>query len=85
MEDSHIANVTDLGNGCSFFGVFDGHGGKTISFVLKPYLFIIGQEVALYVKKHFVKELSKLSAFKSKDYKTALEEAFFKMDEMMKT
>jgi serine/threonine protein phosphatase PrpC len=28
MEDSHIANVTDLGNGMSFFGVFDGHGGK---------------------------------------------------------
>ena len=28
MEDSHIANVTDLGPGISFFGVFDGHGGK---------------------------------------------------------
>ena len=28
MEDSHIANVKDLGDGCSFFGVFDGHGGK---------------------------------------------------------
>lgn len=33
MEDSHIANVS-LPNGCSLFGVFDGHGG---------------QEVALYV------------------------------------
>jgi serine/threonine protein phosphatase PrpC len=28
MEDSHIANVKDLGDQCSFFGVFDGHGGK---------------------------------------------------------
>jgi len=29
MEDSHIANVS-LPNGCSLFGVFDGHGGKLI-------------------------------------------------------
>lgn len=49
MEDSHIANVTDLGNGMSFFGVFDGHGG---------------QEVAIFVKKHFVEELLKLSSYK---------------------
>lgn len=28
MEDSHISNLTDLGAGVSFFGVFDGHGGK---------------------------------------------------------
>jgi len=26
MEDSHIASL-DLGNGVSFFGVYDGHGG----------------------------------------------------------
>jgi len=26
MEDSHIANL-NLGDGNSFFGVFDGHGG----------------------------------------------------------
>ena len=29
MEDSHIA-VLGLENGNSLFGVFDGHGGKTI-------------------------------------------------------
>ena len=27
MEDSHIAH-TDLENGVSLYGVFDGHGGK---------------------------------------------------------
>ena len=27
MEDSHIAH-TDLDNGVSLFGVFDGHGGE---------------------------------------------------------
>jgi hypothetical protein len=33
MEDSHIANVK-LDNGCSLFGVFDGHGGKEHYFKL---------------------------------------------------
>lgn len=27
MEDAHIAEL-DLGGGVSFFGVYDGHGGK---------------------------------------------------------
>ena len=31
MEDSHIAEV-DLGNGVSFFGVYDGHGGMDLFF-----------------------------------------------------
>jgi len=29
MEDSHICH-TDLDNGVSLFGVFDGHGGGSI-------------------------------------------------------
>ena len=28
MEDAHITNTKDLGNGRSLFAVFDGHGGK---------------------------------------------------------
>ena len=38
MEDSHIAH-TDLDNGVSLFGVFDGHGGKSTNFLdnLKHY------------------------------------------------
>jgi protein phosphatase 1G len=27
MEDSHIC-MTNLGDNCSLFGVFDGHGGN---------------------------------------------------------
>ena len=40
MEDSHIANVADLGPGMSFFGVFDGHGGKQ-----KPYLSTVLKQI----------------------------------------
>jgi len=70
MEDSHIAHIGLEPGGNSLFGVFDGHGG---------------QEVALYVKKHFAKELIKLASYKSKCYKEALEECFIKMDELMET
>jgi len=56
MEDSHIAH-TDMENGVSLFGVFDGHGG---------------QEVALWVKENFKKELVKLQSYKSKLYREAL-------------
>ena len=42
-----------------------------------------GQEVALWVKENFKKELIKLQSFKSKCYKEALEECFLKMDVMM--
>ena len=69
MEDSHIAH-TDLDNGVSLFGVFDGHGG---------------QEVALWVKENFKKELVKLQSYKSKLYREALEEVFAKLDEQMQT
>lgn len=34
MEDAHIAEL-DLGNGVSFFGVYDGHGGKSKIFNFK--------------------------------------------------
>ena len=45
----------------------------------------LGQEVALFVKKHFKNELIKLPSYKSKCYKEALEECFLKMDEIMET
>ena len=75
MEDSHIANL-DLGYGMSFFGVYDGHGGKyTISFQLKILFksndrgigknvaIALGNEVAEYVRDHLIDELKKLSSF----------------------
>ena len=44
QEDSHIA-ATNLPDGVSVFGVFDGHGGK---------------EVSIWVKEKFIEELVKL-------------------------
>jgi len=44
-----------------------------------------GQEVALWVKDNFKKELIKLQSYKSKCYKEALEECFLKLDELMET
>ena len=46
-------------------------------------VFHVGQEVALWVKENFKKELVKLQSFKSKLYREALEEIFVKLDEQM--
>ena len=37
------------------------------------------------MKKYFVKKLTSLTSFKSKNYRLALEEVFFKLDEKMLT
>ena len=78
MEDSHIAHINLEPGGNSLFGVFDGHGGGlTLLFNNLTVMYVfLGQEVALYVKKHFAKELIKLASYKSKCYKEALEEVF---------
>ena len=67
QEDSHIAR-TDLPDGVSLFGVFDGHGGK---------------EVAIYVKEVFVQELVKLEEYRSRQYPEALKRIFSRMDELL--
>ena len=69
MEDSHIAEK-ELGDGNSLFGVFDGHGGP---------------EVAKFVRAHFTKNLVNHAAYKKRDFKTALEQTFIKMDRLLMT
>jgi protein phosphatase 1G len=70
MEDSHISELS-AGNGkASIFGVFDGHGGK---------------EVAVYVKRHYVDELTNLSSFKQGNIKNAAIESFLRIDELLVT
>ncbi len=40
----------------------------------------LGQEVALYVKKYYLKVLTNSSHFKARNYKQALEESFINLD-----
>lgn len=67
MEDSHIADL-NVTEGVHVFGVFDGHGGR---------------EVAVWVKKHFTKELANLKSFKSGNLQQALIDNFLKLDQIM--
>lgn len=67
MEDSHISE-SSLGEGMSLFAVFDGHGGP---------------EVAKFCSKYFPKYLKENASFTGGNYKTALEETFLKMDELL--
>ena len=71
MEDAFIAegDICPAGsqdNLTSCFGVFDGHGGS---------------EVALFCKRHFVKELTKCEEWISGDIGKALVRTFHKLDE----
>jgi protein phosphatase 1G len=67
MEDSHITDL-NVADRQHVFGVFDGHGGR---------------EVAIWIKKHFTKELVNLKNFKSGNIKAALSENFLFMDRLM--
>ena len=67
MEDAHITSL-DIIQGVSVFAVFDGHGG---------------QEVAIYVEKHFIDELKKNEHFKKGNYKQALIDVFLLIDKQL--
>ena len=68
-EDSHLESI-NLGNqkDTNLFGVFDGHGGR---------------EVSVYVGNHFTEEFIKNDSYMKNDIKSALENTYLKMDEMM--
>ncbi|KAJ3679187.1 hypothetical protein LUZ60_017198 [Juncus effusus] len=68
MEDAHCA-LPDLDEETSFFGVFDGHGGKVVS---------------KFCAKYLHKQVLKNEAYSTGDLGTAVHKAFFRMDEMMK-
>lgn len=72
MEDAHITKpgIAEIdGEPVSIFGVFDGHGGK---------------EVSAFVANHFADELLSLESFSNGDFKSALAEAFHRMDDMLR-
>ncbi|XP_010265542.1 PREDICTED: probable protein phosphatase 2C 60 isoform X2 [Nelumbo nucifera] len=68
MEDAHAA-YPDLDGTTSFFGVYDGHGGKV---------------VAKFCAKYLHQQVLKHEAYASGDISTSVQKAFFRMDEMMR-
>ena len=67
MEDAEITKL-NLTPDVHLFAVFDGHGGR---------------EVSYFCKAHFPIELKACPAFKKLDYKKALNDTFMKMDELL--
>mmetsp|Transcript_63852 Transcript_63852/g.167222 ORF Transcript_63852/g.167222 Transcript_63852/m.167222 type:complete len:493 (+) Transcript_63852:138-1616(+) len=64
MEDSHLAHV-ELDKDISFFGVFDGHGGRGVS---------------KFAAKHLGDYLKEDEEYKSGNYALALERCFLRVD-----
>ncbi|KAG6525270.1 hypothetical protein ZIOFF_015224 [Zingiber officinale] len=67
MEDAHAA-LPDLDDCTSFFGVYDGHGGKV---------------VAKFCAKFLHTQVLKNEAYSSGDISTSVQKAFLRMDGMM--
>ncbi|CAN1816382.1 Probable protein phosphatase 2C 60 [Linum perenne] len=68
MEDAHAA-FPELDASTSFFGVYDGHGGKV---------------VAKFCAKYLHQQVLKHDAYVAGDIGTSLQKSFFRMDEMMR-
>ncbi|XXG58625.1 hypothetical protein AAC387_Pa04g0893 [Persea americana] len=68
MEDAHAA-LPDLDHRTSFFGVYDGHGGKV---------------VAKFCAKYLHTQVLKNEAYSAGDLGASVQKAFFRMDEMMR-
>lgn len=67
MEDAHAA-YPYLDGSTSFFGVYDGHGGKA---------------VAKFCAKYLHEQVLKNEAYTAGDLATSLQKSFLRMDEMM--
>ncbi|CAI9113851.1 OLC1v1014542C8 [Oldenlandia corymbosa var. corymbosa] len=67
MEDAHAA-YPNLDNATSFFGVYDGHGGKA---------------VAKFCAKYLHEQVLKSEAYAAGDLGASLQRSFLRMDEMM--
>ncbi|XP_050160396.1 probable protein phosphatase 2C 60 [Malus sylvestris] len=68
MEDPHAA-YPDFDGSTSFFGVYDGHGGKA---------------VANFCAKYLHQQVLKDEAYLAGDLGSSLQKAFLRMDEMMR-
>ena len=91
MEDAHTTMLKLGETGASFFGVFDGHGGKkkiiirVIIFNMPTFLYddFIGSTVAQYTGQTLHKKVLESEHFAKKDYGLALKEAFLALDKSL--
>lgn len=68
MEDAHSA-ILDVDENTSFFGVYDGHGGKVVS---------------KFCAKHLHTQVLKSEEYARGDLPQGLQSSFLRMDEMMR-
>lgn len=69
MEDAHISELElDLNSKTALFSIFDGHGGKA---------------VAKFSARHLPEELLHSAAYKRGDLRTAMTDAYFRLDQML--
>merc|ERR1740130_417162 len=68
MEDAQLA-VPDLDDQVSLFGVFDGHGGRGVS---------------RFVARELPGIIKETEGWQGKDYQKALEQAFVKVDDLLR-
>ncbi|XP_012573111.1 probable protein phosphatase 2C 60 isoform X3 [Cicer arietinum] len=68
MEDAHAAHPY-LDESTSYFGVYDGHGGKAVS---------------KFCAKYLHQQVLKHEAYVAGDIATSLQKSFLRMDEMMR-
>ena len=64
MEDAHISIAPFTDKKLGLFAVFDGHGGIGHK--------NLGAECAVFVERHFAKELEANASFKQGNYEKAL-------------
>eukprot|EP00249_Psilotum_nudum_P020892 c27886_g1_i3 orf=1221-2294(+) len=68
MEDAHAA-ILELDENTSFFGVYDGHGGKVVS---------------KFCAKHLHSQVLKSDAYGRGELPQSLQKAYLRMDDMMR-
>lgn len=87
MEDAHTTLLKLGDTDLSFFGVYDGHGGKFFFIVGKQeidhILLCVGSSIAHYTGQTLYKKVLESKFFEKKDYAKAMTDAFLTLDKCL--